>query len=102
MDYDDDFDNGYESDSVRSGSGSKKGKGRAWVRLCLVIGRTWVRLCLVIGRLNEVGGDNARNQKHLAPVNTISAENRIILSLFGEPDAEMSRSSSKEKGRAQG
>jgi len=84
MDYDDDFDNGYESDSVRSGSGSRKGKGRAWVRLCLVI-----------GRLNGVGGDNARNQKHLAPLKNISAENRIILSLFEEPDAEMSRPSSK-------
>jgi hypothetical protein len=71
----------------------RKGKGRAWVRLCLVIGRTWVRLCLVIGRLNGVGGDNAWNQKHPAPLKNISAQNRIILSLFGEPGAEMSRSS---------
>ena len=60
----------------------RKGKGRAWVRLCLVI-----------GRLNGVGGDNARNQKHLDTLNIISAENRIILSLFGEPDVETSRSS---------
>lgn len=29
MDYDDDFDNGYESDPVGSGSGFRKGKGRA-------------------------------------------------------------------------
>ena len=30
MDYDDDFSNGYESDPIESGSGSRKGKGRAW------------------------------------------------------------------------
>jgi len=36
MDFDDDFDNQYESDPVRSGSGSKKGKGRAGIRLCLL------------------------------------------------------------------
>ena len=44
---------------------------------------------------NGMGGGNERSQKRLDPLNIISAENRIILSLFEEPDAEMSRSSSK-------
>ena len=58
----------------RSERSFRKGKGRAWVRLCLVIGRAWVRLYHVIVRLNEVGGDNARSQKYFAPLNIISAK----------------------------